>query len=65
MALGNDLPGPWLAAQSSIGLGYRASLSGEYDISPVLGVGGNLGVDNARDYHEQVVRLFLKKRFSP
>jgi cellulose synthase operon protein C len=65
VAIGNDLPGPRLAAQSSLGLGYRANVSGEYDVSPSFSLGGELGLDNASDYHEQVLRLYLKKRFDP
>lgn len=48
---------------SSSGLGYSLEAAGEYRFSPKLFVGGTFALDNARDYEQYNVGMYLRYMF--
>lgn len=53
------------AGQSKTGLGYSLAAAGEYRLSPDFHLGGELGLDNARDYRQVNGNLYLRYYFEP
>ncbi|KTT00007.1 hypothetical protein NS376_15410 [Pseudomonas oryzihabitans] len=53
------------AGQSKTGLGYSLAAAGEYRLNPDFHLGGELGLDNARDYRQVNGSLYLRYYFDP
>ncbi|MDR6233284.1 cellulose biosynthesis protein BcsC [Pseudomonas oryzihabitans] len=53
------------AGQSKTGLGYSLVAAGEYRLNPDFHLGGELGLDNARDYRQVNGSLYLRYYFEP
>ena len=53
------------AGQSKTGLGYSLAAAGEYRLNPDFHLGGELGLDNARDYRQVNGSLYLRYYFEP
>lgn len=53
------------AGQSKTGLGYSLAAAGEYRLNPDFHLGGELGLDNARDYRQVNGNLYLRYYFEP
>ena len=61
-ALGRDAR---YASQSKTGFGYSLAAAGEYRLAQDFHLGGELGVDNARDYRQLNGNLYLRYYFEP
>ncbi|GAC1036462.1 cellulose biosynthesis protein BcsC [Pseudomonas sp. No.117] len=53
------------AGQSKTGLGYSLAAAGEYRLGQGFHLGGELGLDNARDYRQMNGNLYLRYYFEP
>ena len=53
------------AGQSKTGLGYSLAAAGEYRLNSDFHLGGELGLDNARDYRQVNGNLYLRYYFEP
>lgn len=51
--------------QSKTGLAYNLSAAMEYQLAPQLFMGGNLGIDNARDYRQWAGTVYLRYLMEP
>jgi predicted Zn-dependent protease len=59
----NDIPLGY-ASQKNSGLGYRFGGTAQYRVSPRLSVGGVVSLDNARDYEESQLHVYLRYYFN-
>lgn len=53
------------AGQSKTGLGYNLNAAMEYQVAPQLFLGGQLALDNARDYNQWLGGVYLRYMFDP
>lgn len=51
--------------QTKTGLGYSLAAAMEYQIAPQLTLGGQLAMDNARDYRQLMGGIYLRYAFEP
>lgn len=51
--------------QSKTGLAYNLSAAMEYQLAPQLFMGGNVGIDNARDYRQWAGSVYLRYLMEP
>jgi cellulose synthase operon protein C len=63
VALGANGTAPIYPGQSVLTAIYGVSAKAEYEIAPLLVIGGRVAADNAHDYNEQSLLLYLRKKF--
>ena len=63
--LTSNTSGAFYPGQTKTGLGYSLAAAMEYQIAPQLTLGGQLAMDNARDYRQLMGGVYLRYAFQP
>ncbi|GAA0521636.1 cellulose synthase subunit BcsC-related outer membrane protein [Pigmentiphaga sp. GD03639] len=63
--LTSNANGAFYPGQTKTGLGYSLAAAMEYQIAPQLTLGGQLAMDNARDYRQLMGGVYLRYAFHP